>query len=217
MTTRTELRPEFLIKDEDDLRSTYPATHEIALKKCMDHVDKHARAFIERSPFMCIGTQSKSGAADVSPRGDPCGFVKIIDEKTLLIPDRPGNNRLDTLTNITTNPNVGLLFIVPGFDDTMRVNGRAQLTRDPEMLAMMAVHDRTPTIAIVVHVQEVFIHCAKAFRRSKLWDDSHYHDRKAVPSLMQIILDQTASAPTDPKEMEERDAELEEEYQRTMY
>lgn len=217
MVAKTELKPEFLVNDEDDLRRTFSATHDIALKKCLDHIDQHARAFIERSPFVCIGTQSKTGAADVSPRGDPCGFVKILDERTVLIPDRPGNNRLDTLTNITTNSRVGLLFMVPGFDDTMRVNGDAQITRDPELLSMMVVNDRTPTLAIAVHVDEVFIHCAKAFRRSKLWDHNQHQDRKEVPSLMKIILDQTTGAPINPAEMEKLDTELEEEYQYTMY
>jgi len=217
MAPKTVLNPEFLVSDEDDLRSTYAATHDIALKKCLDHIDVHAAAFIKRSPFLCIGTQSQTGQADVSPRGDPCGFVKILDEKTLLIPDRPGNNRLDTLSNITTNPKVGLLFIVPGFDDTMRVNGEAQLTRDPALLAMMTVQDRTPTLAIAVHVDEVFLHCAKAFRRSKLWDPSQHQNRKDVPSLMQMVLDQTTGAPDDPAKMAELDAGLEDEYRQTMY
>jgi PPOX class probable FMN-dependent enzyme len=217
MTTRTELKPTFLVSDENDLRSSFSATHDIAIKKCLDHVDQHARAFIERSPFVCIGTQSKSGTADVSPRGDPCGFVKILDEKTLLIPDRPGNNRLDTLTNILTNSKVGLLFMVPGFDETMRVNGDAQLTRDPDLLALMVVNDRVSTIAIAVHVNEVFIHCAKAFRRSKLWNHTQHHERSEVPSLMKIILDQTTGAPNDPEEMEKLDVGLENEYKKTMY
>lgn len=217
MTTKTELKPEFLVRNENDLRTLFSATHNIAIKKCMDHVDQHARTFIERSPFVCIGTQSENGTADVSPRGDPCGFVKILDKQTLLIPDRPGNNRLDTLTNILSNSRVGLLFMVPGFDETMRVNGDAEITRDPDLLSLMAVNDRVPTVAIVLHVETVFIHCAKAFRRSKLWDQSQHQDRSEVPSLMKIILDQTSGAPTDPEEMEKLDTGLEQGYQRTMY
>lgn len=217
MATRTKMKPQFIIRGQDDLRSTFSATHDLAAKKCLHHIDVHARAFIERSPFVCIGTQSKSGTADVSPRGDPRGFVKILDEQTLLIPDRPGNNRLDTLVNITTNPKVGLLFMVPGFDETMRVNGDAILTRDPELLPLMAVNNRNPTVAIVVHVEEVFIHCAKAFRRSKLWDQSQHQDRKDVPSLMKIILDQTTGVPNDPEEVEKLEIELEAEYRQTMY
>lgn len=217
MAHRTTLKPEFLVSSESDLRSAFSATHDIAIKKCLDHVDEHARAFIERSPFVCIGTQSSQGAADVSPRGDPRGFVTILDDKTLLIPDRPGNNRLDTLTNLLTNPKVGLLFLIPGFDDTMRVNGDAQLTRDPDLLRLMPVNGRIPGVAIAVHVEEVFIHCAKALRRSKLWDASQHQDRGEVPSLMKIILDQTTGAPSDPEDLKKLDEGLEEEYQKTMY
>ena len=134
-----------------------------------------------------------------------------------MIPDRPGNNRLDTLTNILTNQSVGLLFMVPGFDDTMRVNGVAELTRDTAVLALMAINDRIPGLAIVVHVQEVFIHCAKAFRRAKLWDHGQHQDRCEFPSLMKSILDQTSGAPEDTNEMEELDRELVQEYRQTMY
>jgi uncharacterized protein len=155
--------------------------------------------------------------ADVSPRGDPCGFVKFLDDKTLLIPDRPGNNRLDTQANILANPAVGLLFMVPGFDDTLRVNGTAVLTRDPELLALMAVNDRMPMLAIVVTINEVFLHCAKAFRRSKLWDATQHQDRSVMPSLVKIILDQTTGAPDDPEEQKKIDADLEDDYRRSMY
>ena len=217
MVDKTQLKPEFFVKDEKDLRSLFPATHPIAVEKCQNHLDKHAMNFVARSPFLCIGTQSLDGSADVSPRGDPCGFVKILDDKTLLIPDRPGNNRLDTHTNILANPAVGLLFMVPGFDDTMRVNGRAKITRDPDLLALMVVNDRMPTVAIVVTVEEVFIHCAKAFRRSKLWDPSQRQNRSDMPSLLKIIMDQTTGAPNDPEEMKKIDAGLEDEYQKPMY
>ena len=217
MPNTLTLKPECLIRSEAELRSLFAPTHGIAIKKCIDNIDVHARSFIERSPFVCIGTQSKDGAADVSPRGDPRGFVKILDHKTLLIPDRPGNNRLDTLSNILTNPKVGLLFLVPGFDDTMRVNGWAELTCDPDLLSMMTIDGREPTIAIAVHVEEVFIHCAKALRRSRLWDCERHQDRSDVPSLMKIILDQTDGAPTDPEEQRKLDENLEEEYRRTMY
>ncbi len=209
--------PKYVVSDEDDLRSLFPATHDIAIKKCLNHIDKHTRSFVERSPFVCIGTQSRQGTADVSPRGDPCGFVRILDEKTLLIPGRPGNNRLDTLSNILTNPKVGLLFLIPGFDDTVRINGSAEVTRDPALLAKMAVNGRVPVIAIAVHVEEVFIHCAKALRRSNLWDAERHQDRSEIPSLIQIILDQTDGAPADPEEQDRLDEALEDEYRQTMY
>ena len=217
MANTLRLKPEFLVETEHDLRSLFPATHPMALVKCLDRLDSNAQDFVARSPFLCIGTQSPNGLADVSPRGDPRGFVKILDDKTLLIPDRPGNNRLDTQTNILANPAVGLLFMVPGFDDTMRVNGTAKITRDPDLLALLAVNDRLPTIAIVVTVREVFLHCAKAFRRSKLWDPAHHQNRSDMPSLLKIILDQTTGAPADPAEMKKIDDGLEADYQITMY
>ena len=217
MAPTSTLNPEFIVKDERDLRSSYSETHAMAVKKCLDHIDPHARAFIERSPFLCVGTQSKNGSADVSPRGDSSGFVKILDERTLLIPDRPGNNRLDTLSNILANPAVGLLFMIPGFDETLRVNGTAKITRDPNLLSFMTVNNRPPTMAIVVHLQEVFVHCAKAFRRSSLWDPSQHQDRKEFPSLMKIILDQTTGAPKDASALAKLDEDLEQEYRDTMY
>ena len=209
--------PEFIISHEDDLRSLFPPTHDLAIKKVQTSIDKHARAFIERSPFICIGTQSIAGKADVSPRGDPAGFVKIIDDKTLAIPDRPGNNRLDSLSNIVANPYVGLLFIIPGFDDTMRVNGKATLVTDPDLLESLSVNDRLPRLAIVVEVRTVFIHCAKAFRRSHLWDPDHHQDRSALPSLMKIALDATNAAPRDKGEMNKLNEALEDDYQKTLY
>lgn len=210
-------KPEFTITDETSLRGLFEATHDLAVVKCRDSLDKHARNFIRRSPFICIGTQDLDGKADVSPRGDPAGFVKILDQHTLAIPDRPGNNRLDSLVNILANPSVGLLFIVPGFDDTLRVNGQAKLTSDPEILESMRVNDRLPKLAIVVKVREVFIHCAKAFRRSQLWNPAHFQDRREMPSLVKIILDQTTGAPSSDDEMRKLDDDLELDYRRTLY
>ncbi len=211
------LKPEFLIADEQELRSLFPATHDLAAKKSLPRLDRHAIEFIARSPFLCIGTQAADGRADVSPRGDPRGFVHVLDDKTLLIPDRPGNNRLDTQSNILANPSVGLIFMVPGFDETLRINGRAVITRDPDLLALFAVKDRLPLTAIAVHVEEVFLHCAKAFRRSKLWDPESRQDRSEMPSLVKIILDQIDAAPEDPEEMRKLDEGLEESYRKSMY
>lgn len=217
MMPHAALNDAFVITTEQDLRALFPATHDLALRKCQDHLDRHARAFVARAPFVCIGTQAPDGRADVSPRGDPCGFVKVLDDRTLLIPDRPGNNRLDTLSNLIANPAIGLLFMVPGFDDTLRINGRAQVTRDPALLAALAVNDRLPTVAIVVRVTEVFLHCAKAFRRSGLWNPDQRQDRRALPSLVQMILDQTTGAPDDPEVLAKLDADLEEGYRKSMY
>ncbi len=206
----------FDITDEQTLRGLYPATHDLALQKFQDSLGVHAQEFIRRSPFVCIGTQDLDGRADVSPRGDPPGFVRILDSRTIAIPDRPGNNRLDSLSNIVANPTVGLLFIIPGFDDTLRVNGTARLTTDPTLLETMVVNNRVPTLAMVITVREVFMHCAKAFRRSHLWDPSHHQDRKTMPSLIKIILDETTGAPGE-DEMQKIDAGLEEDYKRTLY
>lgn len=211
------LKAEFLIRDAVQLQALFGETHAIAVQKCLDHLDPHAQEFVARAPFLCIGTQSAEGLADVSPRGDPRGFVKVLNDRTLLIPDRPGNNRLDTQKNILANPAVGLLFMVPGFDDTLRVNGRAQISCDPELLEHLRVNDRLPKVAIVVEVQEVFLHCAKAFRRAKLWDPAERQDRREMGSLLQIILEQTTGAPKDPKEMARIDAGLEEAYRGSMY
>ena len=205
------------ITDEEALRGLFPAQTPLAINKCLDVLDRHAQAFIARSPFLCLGTQDMAGRADVSPRGDPAGFVKVLDPHTLAIPDRPGNNRLDSLVNILANPSVGLLFVIPGFDDTLRVNGQASLVTDPELLKQMTVNDRVPKLAIVVRVGEVFLHCAKAFRRARLWDPDHFQDRAEMPSLAAIILDQTTGAPRAEDELRRIDADLEEEYRKTMY
>jgi len=211
-----ELESEHIIADEAALRALYEPTHTLATLKELTLLDKHARAFIERSPFICLGTQDMDGKADVSPRGDPAGFVKVLDEKTLAIPDRPGNNRLDSLTNILANSSVGLLFLIPGYDETLRINGEASLVTDPALLESMVVNNKTPKLAIVVRVTEVFLHCAKALRRSKLWDPDQFQERKEMPSLSKIILDQTTGAPDD-DEMRKIDADLEDEYKKTMY
>ncbi|MCX2721977.1 pyridoxamine 5'-phosphate oxidase family protein [Roseibium salinum] len=215
--TEFNLNPDYAIANEQTLRGLFDATHSLAILKCQSTIGEHAQEFIRRSPFVCIGTQGLEGKADVSPRGDPAGFVKVLDERTLAIPDRPGNNRLDTLTNIIANPNVRLLFVIPGFDDTLRVNGRAALTNDPHLLKSMSINNRVPKLAIVVTVSEVFMHCAKAFRRSRLWSPDHFQDRTEMPSLVNIILDETTGAPSDRDEMRRLDEELEEDYRRTLY
>lgn len=215
--TPFDVDPAHVIPDEAALRSLYHPTHALAIQKCRSTLSEHAQAFIRRSPFLCIGTQNREGRADVSPRGDPVGFVRILDERTLAIPDRPGNNRLDTLANILSNPSVGLLFMVPGFDDTLRVNGRAVLSVDPDLLASLHVADRVPTLAIVVRIDEVFMHCAKAFRRSHLWSSEHRQDRADMPSLVKIILDETTGAPSDADTLKRLDDELEEEYRCSLY
>lgn len=215
--TKYESKAEFLINTEKDLRALFPPTHELAIKKQQTKIDKHARDFIASAPFACLGTHNHQGLSDVSPRGDAPGFIQVLDDKTLAVPDRPGNNRLDTLSNITHNSNIGLMIIIPGFDDTLRINGTAQLTTDPELLASMAVKGNAPKLAILIEVKELYMHCAKAFRRSKLWDPASIQDRNDMPSLMKIMLDQADEAPDDHQEMDKLDEALEKAYQKTMY
>jgi PPOX class probable FMN-dependent enzyme len=213
----TVLDPNHLIRDDAALRALFPPTHDLASRKSLDHLDRHARDFLARAPFLCIGTQGASGQADVSPRGDAPGFVRVLDDRTLAIPDRPGNNRLDTMANIIANPQVGLLFMVPGFDDTLRVNGQAVLSCDPDLLSALAVEGHLPRLAIIVTVAEVFLHCAKAFRRSRLWDPGARQDRRGMPSLMQILVEQTSGAAPSPDDQAQLDANLEADYRASMY
>ncbi|XWN34390.1 MAG: pyridoxamine 5'-phosphate oxidase family protein [Devosia sp.] len=207
----------FKIHDEAELRANFGTLHPLAVKKCQPGLDRHARDFIALSPFMVLGTQGADGKADVSPRGDPPGFVHVIDDVTLAIPDRPGNNRLDSMTNIVQNPRVGLLFMIPGFDDTLRVNGTAVITTAPSLLSTLAVKDRNPTVAIVVSVDEVFLHCAKAFKRSKLWDSRSKQDRSRLPSLGAMILDQTSDHAPTAAEVSDADEKVETSYRKELY
>ncbi len=199
---------------EAALREVMGEAMGVAVEKVLDHVDQHIRHFISLSPFLTIGTSRADGQADVSPRGDPPGFVMVVDERTLLIPERPGNRRLDTLTNIIANPQVGLLFFVPGINETVRINGTAEVVDDPERLAALAVRGKVPQVGLLVHVQEAFMHCAKALVRSKLWTDEHKVERSSYPSLGQIIVDQ-AKEPS--LSVSEADELVEENYRTELY
>ena len=207
------------VPSEGALRDIMGTPMDLALRKQLGKLDRYCRAFIARSPFLCIGTADAAGKADVSPRGDPAGFVQVLDDNTLIIPDRPGNNRLDTMSNIMANPNVGLLFFIPGFEDTLRVNGRATIVNDPEALARAAVNGKAPKVAIRVAVDEAFLHCAKALRRSRLWDAGSHVDRKEMPSLAKMILEQTAppQKPPTAQEVSTADEFVEEDYKTGMY
>ena len=161
-----------ILTDLDDLRDVIGEPMPLAATKEMPTLDKHCRRFIEMSPFLVLSTQGEAGHIDVSPRGDPPGFVTVADEKTLYIPDRPGNRRVDTMCNLLVNDRIGLIFFLPGYEETVRVRGRACIVRDPEVLSGMAVDGKVPKLAILVSVDEVFFHCAKALKRSRLWDPS---------------------------------------------
>jgi PPOX class probable FMN-dependent enzyme len=158
------------ISTVDQLREVLPEPHEFALRKEITFIDEHCRAFIERSSFVFLATSDASGRCDVSPKGDVPGFVEVLDEHTIAIPDRPGNNRADSLTNIMENPHAGLIFLIPGAEWTLRVNGRASVVRDSEILERCAVQGKTPLLAIAIEVEEVFLHCPKCMRRSGLWE-----------------------------------------------
>ena len=213
-----ESAPDHRIRSEAELRAMIGAIDPIATQKSLGRLDKYCRQFIALSPFLCIGTFDAEGRADVSPRGDQPGFVQVLDDRTLAIPDRPGNNRLDTMTNILSNPSVGMLFFVPGFDDTLRINGKAVLTKDPALIAAATVNNRPPKLMIRVAVEEAFLHCAKALKRARLWDPSVQQDRKTMPSLARMILEQTAHNQCKDEEfLKEADEFIEQDYKENLY
>ena len=173
-----------------DLRAFYPAPKERALRKELTRLDPHCRRFIGLSPFVVLASAGADGALDASPRGGEPGFVMVLDAQTLLIPDAPGNNRLDTLENIVSTGQLGLLFMVPGFDETLRVNGRAMLSTDATDLRLFADAKRAPTLVIRLTVASVYLHCAKALMRSQLWDASRHPHRTAMPTMGEMLRDQ---------------------------
>ena len=200
------------IEDVAGLRALYRDPHPLVLRKAIDHVDDAARAFVEASPFVVIATSS-GGGADASPRGGPPGFVAVLDRHRLAFGDLAGNNRLDTQSNLLDHPHVGLLFLVPGVDETLRVNGRATLTTDPDVLDATTVDGRRPRLAVGIDVDECFIHCAKAFRRSQLWDPAAWPEGEDRPSAACALRDHL-QLDVDPRVVE---ADLEAGYQATMW
>ena len=212
-------QPPVVFTSAEQLQNYIGTPMELAVRKAIPHLDRHCRAFIARSPFVSIGTAASSGRADVSPRGDAPGFVQVLDDNTLFIPDRPGNNRMDTMLNIIENPHVGLLFMVPGFEDLLRVNGRAQIVCDDDLLAQAVVKGKTPKIGIRVQVDEAYLHCAKAVKRSHLWDEASRQDRRELPSLGKMILEQTAApgAPPSVEVVTQVDELIEENYRSGLY
>jgi PPOX class probable FMN-dependent enzyme len=160
-------------------------------RKVITTLDAHCRLFISLSPYVLLSTVDDTGNMDVSPKGDPPGFVQVLDDTTLAIPDRPGNKRADGLLNIVENPRVGLLFLVPGYGETLRVGGSARIVQDEDVLATMAIGGRQPTLALIVNVEEAFFHCAKCAIRSALWQPQAWPDVSAIPTYAQITVDQT--------------------------
>jgi uncharacterized protein len=178
------------IENVEHLRESYGAPSERALKKQLSRIDRHCRDFIARSPFLVIASADPSGRCDASPKGDAPGFVQVIDDTTLLIPDRLGNNRMDTLANLLARPGIGLIFFVPGINETLRVNGRACITTDPALLEPLAVNGKVPRSAILVTAEETYFHCGKALIRSDLWNPDKQVRRSDFPSLGRILADQ---------------------------
>ncbi len=179
------------INSIEQLRALYPSPTERAVKKRLAALDVHCRSFIQLSPFVVLASSSTEGAMDASPRGGAPGFVKAPDERTLLIPDAPGNNRLDTLENIIGTGRIGLFFMVPGIDETLRVNGTARLSSSAQHLDSFGGEKRIPKLVIEVAVAEAYLHCAKALMRSNLWKVSSQVERSTLPTMGQMINSQT--------------------------
>jgi hypothetical protein len=179
-----------IIEDIREIKQIYGEPMERTVKKQLPRLEKHSRAFIAMSPFIVMATCDAEGRCDASPKGDAPGFVTVIDDETLLIPDRLGNNRVDSIGNILQHPRVGLIFMVPGLRETLRVNGRAQITTDPELLAPTAVNGKLPRSGILVTADEVYFHCGKALIRSDLWNPEKHVARQEFPSLGIVIADQ---------------------------
>jgi len=185
------------IQDQDSRRDLYPEPRAMIRDKILDRIDPHARAFIGLSPFLVIATAGADGSADASPRGDAPGFVTVADGNTLLIPDRRGNNLCDSLSNVLENTRVGLVFFVPGINETLRVNGGAAITTDPALLEPMAVEGKVPASALRVTVEELYFHCGKALIRSRLWDPAAQIERSSFPTLGKILADQIKGLDSD--------------------
>ncbi len=196
----------------EDLRQHYKPAAGRSVQKELSHLDKHCRHFISLSPFLVIGSSSTQGPADVSPRGELPGFVHVLDDGRLAIPDRPGNNRLDTFENILENPNVALIFLIPGVDETLRINGVAEIRDDVELLGRFVVNEKPPATVLVVSIKVAYLHCAKALMRSNLWDPDGKIDRSELPSMGRMISDQIGAT----EEAESQDA-MQTRYRQRLY
>ena len=177
------------------LRAVYRPPRPRSGLKVLDHLDVHCRNFLARSPLCVISSSRADGRADASPRGDlPGSLAHVLDDRTLLLPDRPGNRQLDTLSNLVERPHVGLVFFVPGLNETLRVNGRAEIDTDPELLAPLAIRGKLPIAAIKVTVEEAYLHCAKALIRARIWESEARVERSRFPTYGQVLADQIAGA-----------------------
>ncbi len=200
------------IRDPETLRAHLGEPSDLVRRKKLRRLDPHCRRFIALSPFLVLSTADAESACDASPRGDAPGFVSVLDDGRLLIPERRGNKLADSLLNILENPRVGLLFLIPGVDETLRVNGRAGLTREAALLAPLAVNGKAPELGILVEVEEAYLHCGKALIRAQLWDPASRIERDRLPSLGQMIADQVSGY-----DSEETEAYVQESYRERLY
>lgn len=178
-----------IVSTREQLRTILKEPSALVRRKTLARLDRHCKAFIARSPFVLVSSSDKNGNMDISPKGDPQGFVRVLDNKTLAIPDRLGNNRADSMENLLQNPKIGLIFLIPGKSETLRVSGRAVIVRDAELRKAMAIKNRSPELAIVVEVEEAFFHCSKCVIRSKLWQPEHWPSLDGLPKLAQTMVD----------------------------
>jgi PPOX class probable FMN-dependent enzyme len=212
--TTTNLLFENRITSKEELRSLIGEPSKRAENKVIHKLDQHCESIIKHSPFLVLSTSNLDGSCDASPRGDASGFVHIVDEKHIIIPERPGNKRLDSIQNILSNPHVGLLFLIPGMEETLRINGRAFLIRDQRWLEKMTAHHKKPELGIVVEVEEAFIHCAKAFIRSNIWKPSTWPERSSLPSMAEMLKDHAQLGDMTIETIEES---LKESYSKKLY
>ena len=181
-----------VVTSEQELRDMFGFPSERAVLKEQAALDEHGRAFIARSPFLLLATSNAAGQCDVSPKGDAPGFVLVVDPTHLVIPDRPGNRRFDGMRNLLENPHVGLIFLVPGREETLRVNGRACIMKDAEVLERLTVMGKQPPLGIGVEIEECYLHCAKAFKRSGLWQTESWADACTLPSMARVLYAQVS-------------------------
>ena len=200
------------LETAEALREIYGHAKGRAESKQMDKLEKHSKRFIELSPFLVIATSRPDGLADASPKGDHPGFVQVLDDNTIAIPDRPGNNRLDSMENLLTNPAIGLIFFIPGVNETLRINGFTEIRDDAELLERFIVNGKPPIAVYVITVKEVYLHCAKALMRSELWSPDAQTPERPIPTMGQMIKEQTGSTG-----LVESQAEMEANYKKVLY
>ena len=179
---------EEVITTRQRLREVNKLPSHLVSNKTIDHIDDICRRFIAASPFVVVASRGEDDRLDLSPKGDPAGFVAVLDEKTLAIPDRPGNNRFDTFENLLVNPEIGLCFLIPGHGDTLRVSGKGRIVRDEALQSKLSVNGRSPNLVLVVGVEEAFIHCPKCVIRSGLWKPDQWPDKSRVPTLAEAMI-----------------------------